>query len=289
MKITYGLITWNRLEELKTAIRRVSPHVDRTVVIDGGSTDGSLEWLASDFCSRNRVEVFVYPWKDNFIEQRNRYIQHAGEEGWLITTDTDEHLEDAAAYTLRSIAQKAEGEGCSLVRFRAHDIHIHIDGSVQEHRPDYWEPMFFKLGHGVKYTGTLHHSLVRAPGKAINSDLRYFHVKSVPNMWFHGARNYWLSSSMARNTEDRTHSEFREMCRRHGIEYFHDMAKRMREGTVPRECVEWIVRYKDADNAEMRAYFITYFVLMHPELNYGLSNRDFPYESNRKPIQNIGF
>lgn len=290
MKITYGMIAWNRLHEMETAIRRVAPHVDRTVVIDGGSTDGSLEWLESDFCKKHNVETFIYPWKDNFIEQRNRYIQHAGNDGWLLTTDTDEYLEDAAAYTIREIVADAEKQRASLVSFRAHDIHIHIDGSVRQHSPDYWEPMLFKLGPGVRYHGTLHHSLHRAPGGMVKSPLRYFHVKSVPNMWLHGARNYWISSKMAGNESDAAHREFRRQCAGHGIEYFHQMAEHMQNGTVPEPLIEWMIYNKEHSNAEVRAYFIVYFVLLHPEKNiWHYGNVDFPYDPNRKPVKGMGF
>jgi len=247
-------------------------------------------WLNNDERKYLGVEYFVYPWKDNFIEQRNKYIQHAGNDGWLLTTDTDEYLEDAAAYTIRSIVANAERQGASLVNFRAHDIHIHIDGSVTQNLPKYWEPMLFKLGPGVQYTGTLHHSLRRAPGKTINSELRYFHVKSVPNMWLHGARNYWISSKMAGNASDAAHKEFRRQCQGHNINYFHEMAKHMKDGTVPEPLVEWIIYNKEHSNAEVRAYFIVYFVLLHPEKNiWRYSNIDFPYDANRKPIKGMGF
>jgi glycosyltransferase involved in cell wall biosynthesis len=290
MKLTYGLITWNRFEELQKVIRRVSPHVDRTVVVDGDSSDGSIEWLRSKECRDMNVDVFIHPWQDDFIAQRNRYIYYADTPGWLLTTDTDELLEDRAAYQLRQIVADAEKSGVTLVRFNAHDVHVDERGVVTDNKTNYYEPMLFKLGPRVKYTGTLHHSLHREKGIIRDVDFRYFHVKSVPDMMFHGARNYWHSSKVGSDKRDLWQSRFREMCSKHGFEYFHDLAAAMRAGTVPEEIAKWFLRMRTDKNPEIRAYFNCYYVLLHPERNInGWENEDYKWISGRTPVKGMKF
>jgi len=48
MKIVFCTVIWNRLEEVKRSLRHHCPHVDESVVVDAGSTDGTREWLDSD-------------------------------------------------------------------------------------------------------------------------------------------------------------------------------------------------------------------------------------------------
>jgi len=277
------LITWNRFEELQKVIRRVSPHVDRTVVVDGDSRDGSLEWLRSTECTRMNVEVFVHPWQDDFIKQRNYYIQHAGQDGWLLTTDTDELLEDSAAYSIKNIVASAESQEATLCRFRAHDIHVDENGKVNTNLTNYYEPMLFKLGKNVRYTGILHHSLHKLPGKTVDfPEYRYYHVKSIPNMWFHGARNYWHSAGVGKDKRDGMQEKFRKLCTAQGIKYFHELAEMMRARILPEPIIEWLKEHRDHGNPEIRAYFNCYYVFMHPDLNWGMSNMDFPFQEGRK-------
>ena len=70
---------------------------------------------------------------------------------------------------------------------------------------------------------------------------------------------------------------------------FSEMANIMRLGTVPDELVNWFVGWKDHENAEFRAYFVSYLVLMHPHLNPGLSNKDYSYDPNRKPVVDMTY
>src|SRR3990167_8613731 len=123
--IVYALVTLNRLNELQTAIRRVAPYVDKTIVIDGESTDGSIEWLSSHEAKNLRVQFKVskqyrYQYGNHTPKERNQYLDLIEPFGtWIICTDTDEWLEEEACKNLRNLAREAESKGINNIVFRA--------------------------------------------------------------------------------------------------------------------------------------------------------------------------
>lgn len=288
-KITYCMVHWNRISELQKAVRHHSPHVDRTIIIDGGSTDGSIEWLQSDECKRMNVEVFVHPWCDDPPGHRNKYLEYAGGGGWVLVTDSDEYIEEPAIWNIRQIVEQQERSGVSVIAFNAHDIQRSDTGSIWENKSNYWNPMLFKMAPSVRYVGHTHVTITRLPGGTHHSPFRYFHIKSTPDQWYRGARNYWTTAAPASNVHTPEWKTFKDICGKHGMKFFHDIAKSMEEGKVPQDIVDWMISNKDSDNPEIRSYFVTYLVFMHPELNTGIGNRDFEYKSDRKQIKGMRF
>jgi glycosyltransferase involved in cell wall biosynthesis len=283
------MVHWNRVDELKKAIRLTSPHVDKTIIIDGGSTDGSLEFLESEECKQLNVETIIRPWDDNPPGARNAYLKAAGNDGWVLVTDCDEFLEEPAVHTLKQLVAEKDSEGYTLIRFNSHDIQTNVSGDVWEHQSSYWNPMLFKMGPTVRYHGHTHVGLGSLPGKSFNSPFRYFHIKSVPDQWIRGARNYWTTARPAANVHDQQWKNFKGICKKHNLELFADIAQLMRKGTVPEELENWFIENRDSDNPEVRAYFICYFVYLYPEKNQGHANRDFPFAADRKPVAKLTF
>ena len=288
-KITLYLCVWNRFRELQTYIRRHSPHVDRTVIIEGGSKDESLDFLRSQECRDLNVETYIHEWRDSPPEFRNHFFKYAGLDGWALSLDVDELLEDPAIYTIRQIAEDAEKRGIGTVKFNAHDIRISEDGKVWEHCSNYHNPNFWKLTPHLQYVGGTHVGLAGRWGGEEDSKYRYFHIKTYMDEWLRASRNYFTTSQPAQNTHDSAWIEFRTLCNKYQLKYFYMLEALMQAGTVPEEIVKWMDLNKDDDNAEKRAYFVCYRVYIHPELNPGMSNRDYPYDSDRKPIRGMKF
>lgn len=288
--ITYCLCHWNRLAKLQKVIRLTAPHVDRTIVVDGNSTDGSLEWLASNECKTLNVSTIIRPWDDNPPGARNAYLDAARNSDWVLVTDDDEYLEEPALYSLKQLTKQKEQEGVTLIRFNSHDIQTAIDGSVWENKSSYWNPMLFKMGSSVHYGGHTHVGLSTLPGRTYDSPFRYFHIKTVADQWLRGCRNHFTTAKPAANTtSDPIWQHFKALCIRDGFKIFADLNKAMLAGTVSSDLVQYFIDQKDSDNSEARSFFVCYFVLYHPELNPGLSNKDFPFINNRISVTNITF
>lgn len=290
--IAYCLCHWNRLKKLQKVIRLTAPHVDKTIVVDGGSTDGSLEWLNSKECQELNVETIIRPWDDSPPAARNTYLEAAQRSGadWVLVTDDDEYLEEPALFTLRQTIKEAAEKEITLIRFNAHDIQTTDSGSVWENKSSYWNPMCFRMGPTVRYGGHTHVGLRTLPGKVYDSPYRYFHIKTVADQWLRGCRNHFTTAAPAANTvSDPIWQQFKNLCNNAGYKIFADLNKAMKEGTVPNELIDYFIAQKDSNNSEARSFFVCYFVLYHPELNPGLSNIDFLFDPSRKATKDMTF
>lgn len=283
-KIQYGLVTLNRLSELQFACRRVSPWVDRTCIVDGGSEDGTLEWLASQEARDLKIDYKVskqyrYAIGDHTPRERNQYIEMAGNDGWLLVTDTDEFLEEEACKNIRNLVTRAEAQNVDGLMFQAHDLWTYEDGQVYDNLANYWHhSMFFKLYPGTKYVGHTHAGISR-PG-AVNrwakTGYEYLHCKTERIMWRNSTYLYWTTAKVADNiTGTPEWNSFHEVMRKYGHVDWHEFNKCMEAGNLPQEIKDWFIAHKDAENPEERAWFVWYFIFRHPEENIlQISNKD---------------
>lgn len=90
----YGLC-WNDARVLGFFFRHYDPLIERYVIFDDGSTDGSLEILAAH--PRVEVRPFLRTHADSFIlSERDHYDrcwkESRGVADWVIVADVDEHL-----------------------------------------------------------------------------------------------------------------------------------------------------------------------------------------------------
>ncbi len=293
MKITYCMVVLNRLEETKIAIRRHAPHADRTIIIDDFSTDGTYEYLLSDECKKLNVEVYQHLSENKAPRQRNQYLDRALDEaavGWILTTDCDELLEDAAIYDIRGIATEAENQGYNIVGFNSHDVQTDIDGSVWQAKSGYWNPMFFKAMKGMQYVGETHAGIAMPSGnKFVQSHFKYYHIKSIGSQWIRGCRNYWTTAQVAQNTtDDADWLEFKALREKHGFTFFREMYDAMWAGNLHQDFKDWFILHRNSDNSEKRSWFVSYFVFIHPEENIGVvGNRDYLYDRDRKACHDL--
>jgi len=273
MKITYAFVHLNRLDELKKCVKHYSPYVDRIIVSDGESADGSLEWLKNTECDVETIVKKQYrmPYGDHTPEARDPYLKQAGSDGWLLVTDTDEYIEKDALPALRKLAEKAEELGYDEVRFQARDIWTYETGEVYDNLANYWkEGMFVKMYPGMKYQGHTHSGLYRpgAINKWVKSGFIYTHEKTERQMWKNSTFLYWTTCGVAQNrTDSPVWKEFHELMDKDGYQDWHELNKYMEGGHISYAMKDWFIEHKDAENPEEAAWFIYYFIFLHPEEN----------------------
>lgn len=121
--ISACLITQNQEHLLPVALASVRDWVDEIVVVDGGSTDRSVE-----VCESFGARVVRHPWPGSYALQRNVYLREARGD-WLVTIDSDECFADLAGEQIRRhISQSAasplwvlrkwlvtQGEGLAMI------------------------------------------------------------------------------------------------------------------------------------------------------------------------------
>lgn len=276
MRIAYCMVTLNRKEETQFAVRRVAPYVDNTYIVDGGSTDGTIEWLESKECKNLRVvhkvsKQYRYATGNHTPKERQKYLDMLDGEDFVLVTDSDEFLEETACKNLYRLAEFAESRGFSGISFRAHDKTTYENGDIYDNVSNYWNPMFFKMVPGTEYRGHTHSHIYR-PGISnawIQAGFEYEHVKHERKLVNNSTYLFWTTCKVADNdtTSDPEWGKFHELMAKHGHLDWHEFNKEMSKGGLPEEIKKWFMAHKDDENPEKRSWFEWYFIFMHPEEN----------------------
>jgi glycosyltransferase involved in cell wall biosynthesis len=95
-KLTVTLITLNAARQLEACLASVRDWADEIVVLDSGSTDGTVE-LAESFGAR----IIVQPWL-GFGPQKNAAVEAASND-WVLCLDADERVSPPLAQAIRGL------------------------------------------------------------------------------------------------------------------------------------------------------------------------------------------
>lgn len=111
------VVTWNRRAQMATTLARLlSEPVDRIVVVDNGSTDGTREDLAA--CTDPRLEV-ILPDRNlggaGGFETAMRHAVAAHDPDWLLLIDDDARPEPGALAAFRGLAAAGALDGWDAV------------------------------------------------------------------------------------------------------------------------------------------------------------------------------
>lgn len=302
MKIAWTLLCRGRNDEFVRSLRTHAPFVDRSILIVHGTDEENkenMEFVQSEEAKpwdivvvRTNMPYDPKNLRDLYMEQLDEYVDESQEDVWFLITDSDEYLELPALFTLRLIAKAAQEQGFNIVGFNSHDIQTGPSGEVWESKSGYWNPNFNRHYKGMRYTPGTHIGLARpAAANMAKSEHKYYHVKTVGSQWLRGCRNYWTTAEVAQNTtNDPVWREFKQLCAKNNLSEFDQMVDLMWKGEVPEEITQWFILNRNHENSEARSWFVTYYVFMHPELNFGLAgNRDYPYDKDRKPSTDLSY
>lgn len=88
--ISLCMIVKNEEHYLEDCLTSVRPHVDEIIVVDTGSTDGTVE-----IARKGGARVFHFEWVNDFAAARNESLRHATGD-WILQLDADERLDLAS-------------------------------------------------------------------------------------------------------------------------------------------------------------------------------------------------
>lgn len=274
--ITYCMIGYNKLHEIKLYIETVLPYIDRFIFMDGGpdgiSIDGTIQYLHSlNMIYDNKIEMCAHRWKDNFSDMRNSYIGHFTKKqnsGWILVSDTDEHFPISTVSKLKDVIRTAESENYNGIKIRAYDIitdDIDHNKLISEKMSNFWKPLLFKYSNDIYYEGDVHETL-KGNIKWKSSDLIYRHIRSQRKVYERAVQNFWISSINSPKWAD-----FRLLCTNNNISNFNDFFKIYKEGNLHKDIENWIYNHRNYDDnsgnidiLEIRDTAKLYFEILHP-------------------------
>lgn len=165
-KISLCMIVLNEEDTLKRSLSNVAGHVDEMVIIDGGSTDKSVE-VAKSFGAK----VYHKKWADHFGNQRNFGLKKATGD-WILVMDADEVFDRKLLEALPSLVSNNIG-----IEIFAFPRKNYLDGKQTEDYPDK-QSRLFKNNGKIKYHGRLHEIPVGYVRLAAIGDAHIIHKKS---------------------------------------------------------------------------------------------------------------
>jgi hypothetical protein len=166
-------VCWNEAHLLPFFFRNYEPWVQRFIIFDNGSTDGTQALLAA----KPNVELRQFPWSDpgSFVRSHQNlhnscWRESRGIADWVVVTAIDEHLHHP---DMREFLRRCEQDGVTCVPALGHEMvtkefpdssaylaEVHPYGvpklafnKLRLFKPDRVEPSFAIGGHRARLTG----------------------------------------------------------------------------------------------------------------------------------------
>lgn len=287
MKLNYCCMSLNPFEiessygVFKDVIERVTKYVDRTIIVDGGSTDGSIEWLKE--CYPN-VEVYFHKWEDNFPKQRNNYLSYVNNNEWVIVSDPDELYSELTMSNIRQAIEQCENNGFDMIMPRCYSVEIDRSKNiVYRNFDEYWKNLIFKKYEGTHYDGFLVHETLWTHKdsicwKAVKSDMfTYEHIKLKNIIWVKGARNAFCGGSGDNLGEQMPiWRPFRDLWNTiYNVSEWNEVLKIIKKGKIDPKIKDFLIEHRQwgkdgkypdyPGSSEWREWYKMYFRFYHPE------------------------
>lgn len=312
LKFYFCQMVTNRLEMMRYNIERAYPYFDQFVIVDGGSTDGTIEWLEQ----QDKVDIVHFKWCDDFPRSRNQYLKRVGElreeneVSICCVADDDEFYSLFLMGNLKLITEQVLKNNYNQLAVRCRSVSVDREGTrVWESLDNFWKPLLFKWEEGIHYADTrLHESLIQPSGMRqtrandfadTDREVLYEHIKQENVIWPRGMRNFYTYGGGPNlGKRQALWTPFRELLRRAGdFENWIAVEAYLEQGNIAQEIKDWFIKYRlegtptedhgiphegrqeHYDGAsEIRECFLTYFVWFHPDelpLEIVASDKDF--------------
>lgn len=149
MKPLYAnIITLNEIDNLKNLIPQLD-FFDRIIVIDGGSTDGSVEWLEK----QPNVLVSTRKWDGDFSAQRNEALKITPNGVWVMKIDPDEVPTKILKRDIRELLGQAEKQGVD--RLNIDIVHL-VEDTAHCNKERQVGLRIFRYDKNVTWVGRTH-------------------------------------------------------------------------------------------------------------------------------------
>lgn len=105
--LSIALIAKNEIDVLPRLLENIEGLYDELVIIDTGSTDGTLEYLRDLAQVNDKLLVFPFTWIDDFAAARNASFFQCSMD-WIMWLDADDLLSDDSKAQLKELLQRKD-------------------------------------------------------------------------------------------------------------------------------------------------------------------------------------
>ena len=134
---------------LTQCLESVKDHVDEIIIVDTGSTDGTV-----DIAQNYTAKIYFHPWEESFSKARNQALAYVTCD-WVFQIDADEELVEGNGPRLRQAIRDADTADAILVNI----ISTYSNGKrVARHNFE----RLFKNNGTIHYEGIVHNRVVGA-------------------------------------------------------------------------------------------------------------------------------
>jgi len=276
--ITLACVTQNRIKNIQRNIPKMIDYVDRIVIVDGFSVDGTKEWLEN---YSDKITVVQREWDDSFANQYNRYLDEIND-GWVLILDDDEIASIKLLKSLRKLIEESDGgKRYDMVECQAYPLEVDRNGIIlSDNGPvNYYRHIFYKYNPGMKYTINLHQNLVgHKIGRPIRTNASYYHIKSEIDEYRNACRNWWIAGVWIDGTNSGYQPpEWHELravvvAAYPSVKVFNNFNDILIKGNLDQSVKDYLLKIKDIPDEkpnrlfnEFRAIYKYYFEMLHPE------------------------
>lgn len=161
VRISVSMIALNEEEYIARALSSCT-FADEIVVVDGGSTDRTIEILQS----HDKVKIVHHPWNDHFGNQRQLSLQHCTGD-WVIRLDADEafsHLfEERIRHLLNHTPEDVVAYGVRQCNLVGNDAYYSRSADQYECIPRIWRNQ-----SNIRWESKIHESLAGFTGRILD-------------------------------------------------------------------------------------------------------------------------
>jgi len=147
MKVASIILTLNEEPRIEECLKHIRPHVDYILVLDGGSTDGTI-----DIATKYADKVLTRPFSGSFAEEKNYARSLIPKDcTWILWLDADERFDAGFLKNIKVHIKVTENADTPAVCFRFARVNL-PDG---KNYPDY-QVRLFRNSHDIEWIGETH-------------------------------------------------------------------------------------------------------------------------------------
>ena len=187
IKISACYIVKDAEKDLARSLASLSRHVDEIIVVDTGSSDGTI-----DVAKKFGAKIFNSPWQNDFATPRNVALEAATGD-WIVFLDADEFFIDDTAKNLRAAVKLAQAEKVRGVFVKIVNVDADNGNKIQNTST---VMRLFANSPGVHYVGKIHEQVF--VGDELLTDFIIVPAEML-TIWHTGYSEKKFRSKMERN------------------------------------------------------------------------------------------